>query len=266
MDLRPHSNEWYDRLAQLQKGYFYPWKSTIGPGDGETAFVNLVEAHLAPTVDVLDVGCGHGDLALSLAARCRTITGYDRVGEFIRLATQAAQASGTANATFIHADSSPRANRGAARIPTESNAFDLVISRRGPLHGIADARRVCRPGAVLIQLNPACDGPPVWDGQLPPQIRLQERAVNVEETIRRSLRDAGLTLHSCWRFDVPEWFDDPQELYVRLAWGRDPQDIPPFQQVKQAIESVFAQHAGPRGLVLRHQRFLWKATATTSRL
>ncbi len=260
MELRPHSNEWYDRLATLQRGYFFPWKSTIAAGDGETAFLQLVEAHLTPTCDVLDVGCGHGELALQLTPRCRSILGYDRVAEYIRLAREATEAAGITNAIFIEANSSPRANAGAARVPAEANSFDLILSRRGPTSWIPDARRVARLGAVCIQLNPAGHGPPAWNAELPPEIRLDESPVDLEESICRSLEPAGLSLHSWWRFNVPQWFDDPRELHVRLTWGRDPRDVPPFEQVAAAIEGVFTRHAGPRGLVLRHERFLWKAT------
>ncbi len=167
MELRPQSNEWYDRLARLQRGYVFPWKSTIGPGDGETAYLQLVEQHLTPCSDVLDAGCGHGELTLQLARRCRSILGYDRVTEYIRLAREAAQAAGIINATFVEANSSPRFNGGVARVPAEVNSFDLIVSRRGPTNWIADVRRIARPGVVCIQLNPASHGPPAWAEELP---------------------------------------------------------------------------------------------------
>ena len=40
MGLRPHSNAWYDRLATLQQGYYYPWRSRIAPGNGQEAYVD----------------------------------------------------------------------------------------------------------------------------------------------------------------------------------------------------------------------------------
>ena len=95
--LRPHSNEWYDRLSQFQEGYYYPWKSTIADGNGEDAYVALVRKHLSRDKDVLDMGCGHGELTLEFAADCRTIVGYDRVAAYTRLAGRLAQDRGIKN-------------------------------------------------------------------------------------------------------------------------------------------------------------------------
>lgn len=114
MDLNPHGNEWYDRLSTLQRGYYYPWKLRIGEGDGETAFLRLVKEHLSPEKDVLDAGCGHGELTLALAPKCRSICGYDRVANYIRLARETAERSRVTNATFVEANSSPRASQGLA--------------------------------------------------------------------------------------------------------------------------------------------------------
>ena len=85
-ELPRHGNVWYDRLSSMQEGYFYPWQSTIGQGDGESAYLSLVREFLTPESDVLDAGCGHGELALDLAPLCHTIVGYDRVQRYIDLA------------------------------------------------------------------------------------------------------------------------------------------------------------------------------------
>ena len=91
MTIRPHAPEWYDRLSTLQQGYFYPWKSQLAPRNGEDTFLDVVHQYLAPTTDVLDVGCGHGAVALELSPHCRSILAYDRVERYIQLAREAAQ-------------------------------------------------------------------------------------------------------------------------------------------------------------------------------
>jgi ubiquinone/menaquinone biosynthesis C-methylase UbiE len=115
-------------------------------------YLALVRAHRRPDADLLDVACGHGEVALDLAPLCRSVLGYDRIAPWIERAQHTAQERGVANATFVCHDASPEANGGWARLPAPDGSFDLLICRRGPFHWIEDARRVARPGAVLLML------------------------------------------------------------------------------------------------------------------
>ena len=260
MSLRPHTNPWYDRLAQMQRGYYYPWRSTLAPGNGENAYLSLVQSHLAPDKDVLDAGCGHGEVALDIAPLCRSVLAYDRIPSFIELAEAAGRERGVANVIFRLADSSAEANGGQPHIPADPASIDLFISRRGPLHWIEDVRRVARPGAVLLQLNPIeAVHLPAWNDDLPSPLRMSPPDFNMRQAVERRLALAGLDIHSCWIYDVPEYFDAPDQLYVRLAWGYAPDEVPTYAEVQPIFEGVFARFAGPDGLIMRHRRFLWKA-------
>ena len=42
MSVRSHTAAWYDRLAARQAGYYYPWQSRLGMGNGEDAYLALV--------------------------------------------------------------------------------------------------------------------------------------------------------------------------------------------------------------------------------
>ena len=150
MSLRPHSPDWYDRLAILQDGYYYHWISILSPNNGEDAYLTLLNQHLNTDLDALDVGCGHGEVAISIVSKCRTILAYDRVERYIQIAQSTAKNQGLSNIIFQCADSSAEKNAGRVHIPAEDNVFDLHISRRGPLHWLDDARRVARLGAVII--------------------------------------------------------------------------------------------------------------------
>jgi 2-polyprenyl-3-methyl-5-hydroxy-6-metoxy-1,4-benzoquinol methylase len=127
MRLQPQTAEWYDRLAMLQDGYFYPWRSQIGAWNGEDEYLALVRQHLRPDADVLDVACGHGAVALEIAPLCRSVLGYDRTAAWIGLAQQAAQERGLTNVTFVCHDSSAAANGGQVRVPAQDATFDLLI-------------------------------------------------------------------------------------------------------------------------------------------
>lgn len=262
--ITPHSNAWYDRLSKQQDGYYYPWQSTLGPGDGESAYLKFVGDHLSKRTAVLDAGCGHGDVALELASLCHSIVGYDRVESFIHHAKKACAAKEIPNLSFICHDSHKTANKEQVRLPVPDNSIDLVISRRGPTHWIEDARRICRQGSSLIQLNPmGRKEVPNWNQDLPKALRLSSldgnEANSIVDLIERRLAGVGLCIHSAWTFDVPEWFHKPIDLYRFLTFGEDPKVVPAWEEVEEDLERVFARYSGTKGLEDRHRRFLWKA-------
>lgn len=258
--MRPHSTEWYQRLSTLQAGYFYPWRSKIAPGNGEDAYLDLVQQHLGPHIDLLDVACGHGALTLQFARQCRSAFGYDLIASYIEMAQAAARAEGIPNAHFACFDSSISTN-GRATIPAEDNSFDLLLCSKGPFHWVEDARRVARPGATLIMLIPDVVPMPPWLGLLPDVLQWQVGSdPNWARTaIEPRLGKNGIQIHSWWTFDVPEYFTSPEELYVRLTWGHTADEVPPYAEVAPHLAEIFAQQRDTQGVILRHRRHLWKA-------
>lgn len=261
MPLRPHTDEWYDRLATLQTGYYYPWRSHLAPRNGEDAYRDLVREHARPDADVLDVACGHGQVALAIAPSCRSVLGYDRVRAYVELARQAAAERALPSATFVCHDSSPEANGGRAHIPAPDGAFDLVICRRGPFHWVEDARRVARPGAALIMLVPSPTPAAPWSAWLPAPLGWAEPddPLWARDRIAERMAPSGLSFDSYWAFVVPEVFATPEELYRWRAWGYTPDEVPPFEQVQPILERIFAEFGERDGVAVRHSRFLWKA-------
>jgi SAM-dependent methyltransferase len=81
------------------------------------------------------------------------------VQAFIDLAEAERRARGLHNARFVCADSKP------AGIPSPDGSFDLLLSRRGPRNWIADARRVGRPGAVMLMLCPISGSASEWNDE-----------------------------------------------------------------------------------------------------
>jgi SAM-dependent methyltransferase len=259
--VRPHSTEWYQRLSTLQAGYIYPWRSNVAAGNGEDAYLALVEQHLGPTTDVLDVACGHGTVALQIAPSCRSVLGYDAVSRYVELAQQATLAQGIQNAHFVCHDSSLPANNGQARIPASENSFDLLICSKGPFHWVEDARRVARPGATLLMLIPDTLPMPSWHNLLPEKLQWQVGTDPnwARPIIERRLALSGLSIHSWWSFDVPEYFTEPEQLYVRLTWGHTPDEVPTFAEVEPHLSQIFVEYSSAEGVAVRHRRHLWKA-------
>jgi SAM-dependent methyltransferase len=261
MRLQPMTAEWFDRLATLQKGYYYPWRSQLGAWHGEDAYLDLVRQHLHADADVLDVACGHGEVTLDVAPHCRSVLGYDRTAAWIVLAQQAAYERDITNVTFVCHDSSPEANAGRALLPASAASLDLLICSKGPFHWIEDARRVARPGAVLQMLVPDATPLSPWHAWMPEPLRWQPSLDPhwARPAIERRLAVTGLKLHSWWSFDVPEVFPDSQQLYAWLTWGCTPDEVPSFAEVARVLERIFDEHGGAEGVEIRRRRYLWKA-------
>ncbi len=261
MRLPGQTAEWYDRLATIQEGYYYPWRSRLDAWHGEDAYLAALRRRLRPDADVLDAACGHGEVAIAIAPRVRSVLGYDRTAAWIELARRAVAERGLANATFVRHDSSPAANGGRARLPVPDASCDLLICSKGPFHWIEDARRVARPGAVLLMLVPDATPLTPWHAWLPEALRWRPAADPhwARPAIEGRLAAAGLALDSWWSYDVPERFPDPEQLYAWLAWGATPDEVPPFEGVRPVLERAFAEHGDAEGVAIRHRRYLWTA-------
>lgn len=262
MRLTPHSVEWYAWLSRKQKGYFYPWRSNLGAWHGEDVFRTLVFEHLQPEMDVLEVACAQGDLALAMAPRCHSVLAYDVTPDYIAMACKAAEERGVGNARFLVYNSSSDANDGRPHIPAEDHSFDLWVNSKGPWHTILDAPRVCRPGAVMLMLVPGGGLPTPWEDWMPEPLRWPPPTDNdpnwTRKTIEERLGEAGLRLHSWWDFDVPELFPNPQELYVSRTYAFMEDEVPTYQEVAPVLERIFKEFAGPQGLESRWHRHIWK--------
>jgi SAM-dependent methyltransferase len=220
----------------------------------------MVREHLQPDSDVLDIACAQGETSLEIAPHCRSVTGYDRIASWITFTQQAAQQAGLTNVSFICHDSSAEANGGRVRLPVDGASFDLLICSKGPFHWIEDARRVARPGAVLLMLVPDTTPITAWTSELPLPLRWQEGNPNwARPAIVQRLTAAELSLHSWWSFDVPELFPNPEELYAWRTWGCTPDEVPAFAEVASDLERTFGHYAGPKGLEIRRRRYIWKS-------
>lgn len=262
---RAHSNEWYDQLSARQDGYYYPWQSEIGERNGEDAFRELVDAHLGNDKSVLEVGCGHGELALSLSSQAGNIVAYDRIKPWIDRANQTKAEQGVSNVEFLCHDAIAA---DSVTLPVPDNSVDLFICRRGPLHWIPDAPRAARPGAVILHLAPMEEPIPAWTSKLPHKMHYENcgrysGAGSIHVSVDNRLHQAGLVLDSGWGFDVPERFVDPMELYKVVTWGLPESEVDPFEDLEHRFDRIYETYAedysGKPAIVLRHCRYLWKA-------
>ena len=256
-------DSWLRDSRIAERGFSHRWQSSVAAGNGEDAFISLVDQFLHPECDVLDLGCGHGEFSLSLTARCRTITGIERNPEYLALAQELAAEQKATNAIFLQADLAgpDEQDRPFVGIPMPDASVDLFINRRGPglRRYLAEAMRVARSGAVIVGLHPAGNTtPPIWQSWLPASLQDVFMAVPFAEVaawVTEPLHAADISNYSLWWIDVPEFLRDPYELYVRLSTKRE--DVPSYPEVKDQLTTIFAQYAVAEGIILRHQRLLW---------
>jgi len=264
-----------------ERGFAHRWKSQVAGGNGEDAFISLVEQHLHPDSDLLDVGCGHGELTLTLASRCRSIVGIERDPGYFKLANELAAERGVTNIRFFQVNLAgpDEPDRPFAGIPLPDASIDLIINRRGPIlrRYLVEAIRVTRQGAAIVGLHPTGNAtPPPWRGELPDAFQDVFNFMPFEQVatwVTEPLDAAGISDYSLWWIDVPEFLRDTHELYERLAVftnlptsttpPRQPGDelpvVPPYEQVEAQLQSLFSHHTTPDGLVVRHCRLLWQA-------
>ncbi len=262
----PDMDSWLRDSRIATRGFAHRWQSSVAAGNGEDAFIELLDQHLRPDDDVLDLGCGHGELTLSLAARCRSIVGIERNPDYLVLAEELAAEQNMANVRFYQVNLAGIGDedRVFAGIPLEDDSIDLFVNRRGPLlqRYLDEALRVARKGAAIVGLHPAGNAPaPIWRDQLPEPYRGVFQALPFDEVagwVIDPLHTAGVSDYSLWWIDVPEFMRSPYELYMRLG-GAAATDTPEYQNVEQQFAAIFQKYSRSRGIILRHRRLLWQA-------
>ncbi|MEZ5337239.1 MAG: class I SAM-dependent methyltransferase [bacterium] len=113
-------------------------------------FGKLLDALRLPVASrVLDLGCGTGLEALSMARRGWQVSGIDISPEAIRLATQRATGSGLA--IELHCGNVLQLPWELAtfRLLTDRGCLHLIPQRHWPAYG-AEAARVLQPGGLLL--------------------------------------------------------------------------------------------------------------------
>ncbi len=151
-------------------------------------------AQLAPGMNVLDVGCGVGDVAFLAASFVDRVHGIDRAVEAVTVARERAAQAGAQNVTFEVAD---------AATYQSSDKFDAVVGRLvlayqpDPAAFLRHLASLLRDGGVLAFHE--CD---LSTASTKPNVPLFRNVVDlVIETYRRANLEAdmGSRLHSAFR-------------------------------------------------------------------
>jgi SAM-dependent methyltransferase len=124
--------------------------------------------------DVLDAGCGHAELSLTLAAAGTTVVGIDLSPTAIAAATEASRERGLSNATYVCADitSFTGYDDRFATIVDSTLFHSLPVDRRDAY--LSSIQRAAAPGARLFVLVFA-------KGAFPPELETKPNEVDEDE-------------------------------------------------------------------------------------
>lgn len=204
----------------------------------------IVEAaHLQPGMRVLDIACGTGEPAISLAALLADdgeVVGVDISPAPLKIAEERATQRGLRNVTFQQAD--------AHGLPFPDNSFDCITSRLGIMffadlpRALSEMRRVLKPEgrAILLVWGPF-DQPYFHTTigtvlRMLPSVAMPESgrkmfALAEEDRLTQALRQAGFSQAKEELVTVPwTWIGAPEEVWEYF------QDVAvPFASLLQSI-------------------------------
>jgi SAM-dependent methyltransferase len=218
-----------DSNSQSLREEFNRW-AEAGRGDGmekdhlPITLPVLEKMQLAPTDNVLDVGCGSGWLSRRISQQVSEgrVVGMDISDEMVRLARR--NSIDHHNILFVVGE--------AAEIPWESNFFNHAISVESayywpdPAAGLKELRRVLRPGgSAWILINYYRDNP--YCHQWGALLAVPTHLLSADEWTQL-IHDAGFAHVSHERIKDPSpspevytgrWFRDAAELRAFKAEG-----------------------------------------------
>ncbi len=225
------------------------------------------ETQVAPGMQVLDVACGTGEPAISLAALMNgkgSVTGVDISPAPLKLAEQRAAERALTNVSFQQAD--------AQQLPFPDQSFDRITCRMGVMFfadvalALREMWRVLKPGGRVVLLAWGPMEQPYFETtvgtilRLLPELRLPASATAIfkfgqQDVLAEALRNAGFSHAEDHLRTVPwHWPGTPEEV-----WAYFQELTIPFKPLMEAIPP--ARRAEVDAAVLREIGRFYDGTA-----
>ncbi|MGE5654972.1 MAG: class I SAM-dependent methyltransferase [Bacillota bacterium] len=241
---------WYARLGTTKGKYFYPWSSTISEPNGETIFTKEVAAMVVGK-KVLDVGCGHGEYAMSWNPVAKEVVGLDAIDTFL----PRAMADKPANISFVVANT-------RNGLPFAAGEFDCAYTRRGPGSAYADLKRVVKPGGMILGLHPGDGCNSELANHFPVLYDPPASGQPIMDSISAYLHQGGLGDAEIEVITSIEYLHSPEDILRMRCHGQTPALYDYLAaECLAAVTEIFEQHATPLGFPTTFVRYLVRANA-----
>ena len=140
--------KFYDKVAKNFGGYHTPSNKTreYPNGDPEKIFQEKVIQFSGKKKAALDIGCADGRFTLSQAPYFGKVIGIDPASEMLKVANKTKYDRKIKNVIFQKGD--------ARKTDYNSNSFDLIYCRRGPIF-YKEFNRLLKPGGYFLEITVA---------------------------------------------------------------------------------------------------------------
>lgn len=201
----------HDKNVQNQFGpraSAYVESAVHSQGEDLVALAALAEK--AAPMHAIDLGCGGGHVAYTMAKYARRVTACDLSADMLAAVSATAKSKSLANIDTVETS--------AEKLPFENGSFDFLGCRYSAHHwmdveaGLREARRVLKVGSPAMFVDIYSPGKPLLDTHLQTVELLRDTSHVRDYSIAEwsdMLAHAGFTVRACQtrqiRMDFPVW-------------------------------------------------------------
>ncbi|GAF13475.1 hypothetical protein JCM19046_1765 [Bacillus sp. JCM 19046] len=241
---QPHSNDWYNQLAQEAPAYSYNWSSTYSDRTGEEVF-DEEALLLVKDKDVLDIGCADGQFTEKWSKTARETVGIDASGLFITKAKQ----KENANLSFVNGNSK-------GNLPFSKNVFQVGLIRKGPTSGYTMLKQLLSRGGKFLGLHPG-DQSGEELIKLFPNLFNKKKQNEVKEKLQVVQKELGFNSFHIEEIRCTEWIHTPADV-VKLACFGQKQIVlsDALERDLKKVTEIFNKQSTSDGLAITYSRYL----------
>jgi ubiquinone/menaquinone biosynthesis C-methylase UbiE len=243
-------HEWATQLDQLKQDYHV---QSIEESPDQL-FEQRVKGTIRPGFTVMDLGCGNGELTLTMAEWCNKVIGVDVSRRTLDQARQKQAERGINNVQFVHSSGTD--------LLFSANSIDVMVSRMGPLgfsNFLDEAKRVVKRDGILMEMTVGDDDFNEIRSYFVSPTDQQMRIGTKTERLMQRLESHRYTIE--WMEDLKQQVVFPTivDLIGALAASQLLTEIIPERDIPR-FRTIWEKLATPQGIPLTVHRVIWVAT------